>query len=223
MSIAATPLGRKISTMTIIFRNPHTTARTTLPRVDFRFRLRCSFSIQQVTSTKILPTTKKRFEMARFHFLKILSSNNEKQIFWLNVEHEAKEDTLSPNLFLASRFTFSTPQFMTSLRIYTTSPPQARTRQFSGTHTGQTPTFASHSSSSHDVWPMAKSSKENLTPEKTGTSSAFFLEHCSGTNCLFQEILSPQSFMCKTGILHTSVTATQPNTNELGNWFSWHL
>ena len=73
MSFAATPRRRKLSTKTFIFRNLHTTPLTKMYRVDFRFRLCCSSPIWQQTSTKILPKTKKRFEMTRLHFLNILS------------------------------------------------------------------------------------------------------------------------------------------------------
>ena len=73
MSVAATPRRRKLSTKTFIFRNLHTTPLTNMYRVDFRFRLCCSSPIWQQTSTKILPKTKKRFEMTRLHFLNILS------------------------------------------------------------------------------------------------------------------------------------------------------
>ena len=173
-----------------------------------------------------------RFEMARLYFLKIMSSNNKKTILdekkcvgrkkWENGRNNDTQLVLVLAFHLYHHPRHNSQHHYGSGRPAAHSPAQ---NFLLGPTLGNSQPLprTTHLPTTCVQWSNLPTSFFLPTPEKTECSSAFLLEHCSGPKCPFQKTLSPQSFTWKTGVLHISWTATQPNTIALGNWFSWHL
>ena len=229
MSVASTPLKWKLSTKTFVFRNLHNRRVLTF---DFVCVARLRFDNKHAQRCFLQPRSDSNGRASTSWTFSL--QQQEKNIRWKtsvgwNIKHEIMEKTMTPNWFLASLFTFLST--LASIHNITSDlddlPFRNRPQDFLlGPKVGKPPNLC--------LGPLTL--QRRVSDGQIFQQAFFFrllkklsvLPHSSsnialGPSALFQKTLSPQPFTWKTEILHMSVTATQPNTNALGNWFSWHL